>query len=106
MIIYEVNSDTVPTLASEYEAFLKKHVPEMLTLDGFVAATVFRQNAADDGQANHLRTRFCIQYQVESHEKLNAYLRERAPQMRQEGIQRFGDRVQYSRRVLEKLWNG
>lgn len=42
---------------------------------------------------------FAAQYEFESREAFERYLQEHAPRLRAEGIERFGDRVTYSRRA-------
>jgi hypothetical protein len=103
-VLYEVNAEMAPDLAAEFETWLKGHVVEMLKEDGFKAAYAFRQSAADDGLPESAAARFVVQYEVESARKLNHYLAERASVMRADGLKRFGDRIRYSRRVLEFRW--
>jgi quinol monooxygenase YgiN len=100
MIVYEVNIRIERAISEEYRAWLAEHVRELLTLPGFLSAEVF-ECLPDPDDAEHESLVVC--YRLQSHAALTAYLAHHAPAMRAKGTERFGDRMQVSRRVLAPL---
>lgn len=96
-VVYEVNLDVDAAIAGAYRAWLDAHVAAMLALPGFVGARVL--DVVDPPPAPG-RAAWCVHYALRDDAALDAYLREHAPRMREEGLQRFGDRFRASRRVL------
>lgn len=97
MIVYEVNLAVNADAAEAYAAWLDGHIAELLALPGFEGATCFEDvtpERPDD------RRRWTIHYRLASREALDAYLRDHAPRMREDGMQRFGGRFEASRRFL------
>ena len=100
-VTYEVRLEVDEGIVGEVDVWLREHVVEMLRLPGFTAAEILDDAPlpvpADD------KVRRTVQYQVESRDALTRYLREHAPRMREAGVQRFGDRMQATRRVLQPI---
>jgi len=69
----------------------------MLEIPGFVSANVFALDDDEDGNAQRV-----TQYILESEGHLESYLAEQATEMRQSGIDRFGDQFSASRRILRE----
>jgi hypothetical protein len=95
--IYEVTLSITRERLEEFDAWLAHHVDEMLALPGFTAAEVF---AMDSDEPTHVR-RVC-QYSLESDDHLAQYLDTHAPEMRQSGIDHFGDDMSAERRILHR----
>ena len=125
MILYEVNIRVLEEIAEEYEAWLDRHIGEVVTIPGFVSAEWFviaedtdaveieaaiRESVRLDESipvdireavSNPVRTTlYSVHYRLTDEESFERYLRERAPSMRQEGIDRFGSKFSASRRVM------
>jgi hypothetical protein len=98
MIVYEVDVEVDRAIAEAYRAWLTPHVAEIVAMPGFAGATVFERldPPAPDG-----RFALCMHYRVRDRASLDAYLRDHAPRLRQDGIARFGGRFDATRRVLE-----
>lgn len=97
MLTYEVNLQVDESIAAEYRDWLREHVAEMLSLPGFVDATVFEvREPVEPG-----RMGMCVHYRLRDRAALDAYLRDEAPRMRDVGVKRFGGRFSASRRVLQ-----
>ena len=96
MIIYEVNLLISPEILDEYTSWLNEHITTMLTFDGFHRAHVHSVDKQDD------QIKITVHYEVESNEKLDEYFKNYAPKMRQEGIDKFGDKFSANRRILEQ----
>ena len=102
MIVYEVNLSVERLIAEEYAGWLHAHVRELLALEGFVDATILREPEHDQPEREH----YVVHYRLESRDALERYLREDAPRMRAEGVERFGGRFTAWRRVLEERDEG
>ncbi len=94
-IAYEVALEPDPEILAEFEAWLEYHVDDMLALPGFTGASIHKAEDPDSGKA--LRV---VRYELEDRAALARYLEEYAPRMRAQGIARFGDRFQASRRIV------
>jgi hypothetical protein len=98
-VIYEVSLDVDRTVAVEFDAWLAGHVRELLTLPGFLEASIYRAEAETElGDTTRLRR--VVHYTLESGAALERYLREDAPRFRAETERMFTGRVLSSRRVL------
>lgn len=96
MVVYEVNLRVAPDVLAAYRVWLGDHIAEILALGGFVAATVFADDAPDpDGWA-----RLVVYYTLENRDALDRYLAHDAPRLRADGVARFGDRFAATRRIL------
>ena len=95
MLIYEVNLDVDRDAAEAVAAWLPGHIDELLELDGFQGATWYeRIDEAGD------RVHWTVHYELRDRAALDAYIRDHAARMRQDGLDRFGGRFSASRRVL------
>lgn len=97
-VIYEVTLHARADIADAYLAWLREHVAAMLALPGFEGAEL---HALDDAPAGEIG--WCVRYRLADRAALDAYLRDHAPRMRAEGIDRFGDAFRAERRILVPL---
>lgn len=95
MVIYEVNADIDPDIADAFYAWLLPHIQELLRIDGFISAELFVVENPDSEVK-----RWSVQYRLENREKLQHYLDHYAPVLRQDGIERFGEKYRTSRRIM------
>lgn len=101
-IIYEVNLKVVQTIAQEYLSWLHDHVNEMLKQTGFLQARVY-QDISENEQDVQSTCHYIVQYTVATRESLQQYFEHVAPLMRQQGIERFGDKFTATRRILQPI---
>ena len=115
MILYEVRLDVDATIAAAFRAWLgelaaaprftvlaraavvtmrEQNVPQS-ALPGFVRADILREERGEG------RVGWCTQYWLVDRAALDAYLRDHAPRLRADGLQRFPDRFTAERRVGE-----
>ncbi len=94
-VIYEVNLEADAEIAGPFDTWLRDHIADMLQLPGFQAAEILGDTAAPQG-----KVRRTVQYRLRDQAALDDYLRFHAPRMRQQGVERFGDRYVADRRVL------
>ena len=106
MLIYEVNLTVDEDVAAAYSAWLRAHIREMLTLDGFEAAAWYtRSDSADamsEGNAPTGTRHWTVHCQIESRDHLQSYFDGEAKRMRRDGQERFGAHVDADRRILEQ----
>ena len=95
-VVYEVNITVSADLHDEYLAWLEQHIEEMLGLPGFEQAVVLENLDHDDPQSY----RCTVHYVLRSKEDLQAYFDNHAERMRGQGIERFGDSMSATRRIL------
>ena len=93
--IYEVTVSVDPDVIAEFDAWLVKHVEEMLSIPGFARANVYSAEDDEDG-----RLRRVTHYFLDSEADLNNYLTGPADVMRQSAVDRFADKFSASRRIL------
>lgn len=96
-IIYEVTLHVDADLAEEYDAWLAEHAAQMLALPGFIAAEISALESEEESPAETGRV---VHYRLEDRAALDAYFRDHAAHMREEGLRRFGGRFRASRRIL------
>ncbi|MDZ4811904.1 MAG: DUF4286 family protein [Pseudomonadota bacterium] len=95
MILYEVRIAVEAELTVEFHDWLVAHVHEILALPGFEFAELLRE------EGNDQRAVFVTHYWLRDRTALEGYLRDHAPRLRADGLQRFGTRFSAERRVLE-----
>lgn len=95
-LVYEVTLDIDAGAATEFDAWLKDHVREMLALPGFHDARILKPESPEAGSERRV-----VQYTLGSRAELDHYIAEHAPRMREDGVKRFGDKMKASRRVFD-----
>ena len=99
MIVYEVNVFVREEIRAAYRDWLEAHIREIRALPGFTGVEVFDrlEPAADAGEVA-----ICVHYRLRDAGALADYLREHAPRLRADGVERFGDGFRAERRVLQR----
>jgi len=97
-LIYEVNLSVDKAIIESFDEWLAGHVEEMLRQPGFLGAEVFDVEDDVDGRARRVS-----HYHVETRTDLENYLENSAARMRQDAVDRFGDRFSATRRVLQEV---
>lgn len=95
-LIYEVTIDVDNELLDEFELWLASHVARMLQLDAFRDAQVLDGEPVEPGRARRI-----VHYFPVSEAALQEYFDTDAARMRQEAVERFGDRFVARRRILK-----
>ena len=99
-VLYEVTLRVEVAIADAFRDWLHGHVEEMLALPGFLRASIFE---IDDPAPEAGVAVFCCHYRLRDAHALDDYLREHAPRMRAQGLERFGARFSAQRRVMTVL---
>ena len=106
MLIYEVNLTVDAEISTEYSAWLREHVRELLELDGFEGAAWYIRtetgDAIPDDEAPDGPRHWTLHYYVRDDEAMQAYLDEHAERFRQDGVDRFEGRFSTDRRILQR----
>jgi hypothetical protein len=95
-VLYEVNLEADAGIEAPFDTWLRDHIADVMQFDGFLAAEILD----DTTPAPTGRIRRTVQYRLRDQAALDAYLRDHAPRMRQQGVEKFGDRYAAARRVL------
>jgi len=99
MVYYEVNLTIQSPIYDAYMTWLRPHIDELLTFDGFVEARVLQQTDQVTRDHQHIT----VLYTLENQAALDQYLQHHAPQMRDDGIKRFGEQFSATRRVFNEI---
>ncbi|MDX1836976.1 DUF4286 domain-containing protein [Legionella taurinensis] len=99
MLIYEVNLTVEVAIVEAFMGWLKPHIQELLGFEGFLNAMVSMDS---ESQTSERRT-LVVHYYLASEDHYHNYIRDHAPRMRQDGIDRFGSQFTATRRVLTVL---
>ncbi|MGH8307525.1 MAG: DUF4286 family protein [Gammaproteobacteria bacterium] len=99
-LIYEVTLDVKRRAAKRFDAWLKLHMRDMLTLPGFLDARLLPPDQVPAGTDPGILRRV-VQYRLASRADLENYLGQHAARMRAESVRYFGKQVRASRRLLD-----
>ena len=96
-VIYEVNLSIARPRGAEFDAWLRTHVQDMLSLPGFVDAQTLAVESDDPEALGR-----SVQYRLTDRAALDRYFEDHAETMRADGVKRFGEDLSASRRILSE----
>lgn len=96
MILYEVNLKIQKDIIADYDKWLHAHIAEILQIDGFEKASWWKEVESKDEKVT-----YTIHYFLKDKTAMNSYLKNHAPRLRQEGIDKFGGKFEATRRIFE-----
>ena len=100
MIIYNVTINIHESVHDQWMKWMQeKHINEVLATGKFSTARMVKVLIEEEMGG----TTYSIQYTTENKEKLNRYFQEDAPQLRQEGLALFGDKMLAFRTELQVI---
>ena len=97
--IYEVNLEIDNEVEQLFRDWLRPHIEEMLSFDGFQSASWCIRNCEDENNDKDV-VLWTIQYILDDRAAYTHYLETHAPRMRQEGLHLFGNSFRATRRLL------
>lgn len=97
MLLYEVNLEINSSIYAEFMIWLKPHIKDILTLNGFLKADLLR----DKNEGREGMQKITVVYYISDYTHYHQYINEQADRMRNDGIQRFAGLFTASRRLLE-----
>ena len=100
-IIYEVNLRIQSQHADRFAVWLKPHIEEMCSFEGFIKADWYHNHEASSDK----EVVWSIMYTLQDISFYQRYCAEQAPRMRQEGLDLFSGVFTASRRILH-LYDG
>ncbi|WP_062270637.1 DUF4286 family protein [Endozoicomonas arenosclerae] len=100
MIIYEVNCLVEASVERSFLTWLKDHARQIVEIEGFQSAVISLIKLDDRLDELPGCSGFCVTYRLENQAALDRYLKEYAPALREDGLQRFGNKMTIYRRVL------
>ena len=97
MFIYNVTINIDDSAHDEWLIWIKQHIPAVLATGKFEKATLTKVLVDEDmgGQT------YSVQYKSYSREALDAYYKEDADKLRNEGLKKFADKMLAFRTELE-----
>jgi len=96
MIIYNVTLNIDKSITQEWLEWIKEHIPQVLSTGKFKEAKLTKVLVDDDESDT-----YSVQYRAHSRAALDSYYAEHAERLKQDGLQRFGDKVLSFRTELE-----
>jgi len=97
MIIYEVNIKIPQSIFDSYIVWLKDHIKEMLTIEGFVKNKIYVEESKSKNNAY-----VCVHYYIKSFKYYDSYIKKYSTKMRNVSNKEFCDKIEINRRVLNE----
>lgn len=97
MYIYNVTLNIDESIHEEWLEWIKEHIPQVLSTGKFEKATLTRVLVEEEMGG----VTYSVQYKTNSREALDAYYKEDADRLRNEGLKRFADKVLSFRTELQ-----
>lgn len=99
MIIYNVTINVDPSILTDWLTWMNnKHIKDVLNTKMFTTARLVKVLSKDVGE-----TTYSVQYTATTRENLERYYNEFAPELREEGMRLFGDKMLAFRTELEVI---
>ena len=100
MIIYNVTTHVEPSIEKEWLVWMKqKHLLEMLATQKFIKAKIFKIISEEDQGG----LSYAVQYYCKSKNVLDAYLKNDAKLLQEEGNKKFGSSILFFRTELQLI---
>ncbi|AWH84601.1 DUF4286 domain-containing protein [Flavobacterium album] len=100
MILYNVTINIDDSVHDKWLSWMmEKHIPEVMETGKFFKAKIVKVLIVEEMGGST----YAIQYFADSMEKLQAYYKEDAPRLREEGVKLFGDKMLAFRTEMELL---
>ena len=96
-IIYNVTSNIDESIHEEWLSWVKEHIPQVLATGKFTEAILTRVLVEEEMGG----VTYSVQFKAKSREALEAYYKNDASRLRQDGISRFADKSLSFRTELE-----
>ncbi|WP_142784789.1 DUF4286 family protein [Changchengzhania lutea] len=97
MYIYNVTVNIEESIKDDWLIWIKKHIPQVLATGKFDKATLTKVLVEEDMGG----VTYSIQYRSYSREALDAYYKEDADKLRNEGMKKFADKMLAFRTELQ-----
>jgi len=98
--VYEVNLSVQTEHADKFSIWLKPHIQEMLSFDGFLKAHWYRRQPIEENN-NEDVVLWTVHYHLRHRQDFDNYCTQHADRMRADGLQRFPGIFSATRRLLD-----
>ena len=95
-VLYEVSLEAEAGIETAFDTWLRDHIADVMQFEGFLSAEILD----DTTPPPEGRLRRIVQYRLRNRAALDVYLRDHAPRMQRQGVERFGDRYAATPRTL------
>ncbi|RLD29279.1 MAG: DUF4286 domain-containing protein [Bacteroidetes bacterium] len=89
MYIYNVTINVNESIHEEWLTWIKEHIPQVLATGKFTEAKLTKVLVEEEMGG----ITYAVQYRAKSREALDAYYKEDADKLRQDGLSKFADKV-------------
>lgn len=96
MIIYNITINVDDSIHDEWLEWMKQHIPQVLATGNFLEAKLTKVLVQEDAGVT-----YSVQYKAKSREHLEDYYKHHAEKLRQEGLEKFADKMLAFRTELE-----
>lgn len=97
MIIYNITANIDQSIHDEWLTWIKEHIPQVLATGKFMEAKLSKILVEEEMGG----TSYSIQFKAISREALDDYYAQDADKLRQEGLEKFADKMLTFRTELE-----
>ena len=97
MIIYNVTANIDDSIHEEWLTWIKEHIPQVLATGKFIEAKLTKVLVEEEMEG----VTYSIQYRARSREDLDNYYQNDAEKLRNEGLNKFADKMLAFRTELE-----
>lgn len=97
MIIYNITANIDQSIHDEWLTWIKEHIPQVLATGKFMEAKLTKILVEEEMGG----TSYSIQFKAISREALDDYYAQDADKLRQEGLEKFADKMLTFRTELE-----
>lgn len=97
MIIYNVTANIDDSIHEEWLTWIKEHIPQVLATGKFTEAKLTKVLVEEEMEG----VTYSIQYRAKSREDLDNYYQNDADKLRNEGLNKFADKMLAFRTELE-----
>lgn len=102
LIVYEVNLSIQNDVYRQHKNWFLNHIKEMVDSNDFIKVHIYEQLNLDPLDDTFTKIyRLTARYYMKSYDILKKYLEKRAKNMRDQVVEKFGDKYTVSRRVLQ-----
>ena len=97
MYIYNITINVDQSIHDKWLTWIKEHIPQVLATGKFSEAKLAKVLVEEEMGG----TTYSVQYRAKSREALDAYYKEDAEKLKQDGLMRFADKMLAFRTELE-----
>ncbi|WP_298419257.1 DUF4286 family protein [uncultured Kordia sp.] len=98
MYIYNVTINVDDSIQQDFLTWIEAHIPDVLATGKFTNARLVQVLVEEE-----MGTTYAVQYTATLKENIEAYYKEDAPKLREDGLKKFGDKMLAFRTELKVI---